>query len=248
MLPRLADFSPWYTAQLAVVLAGAALRLGDVAAARAHVEDTSRLAHELPEASVLAGWIGAVLGDMETLAESVVLPVSLTTAELRVLQLLPTHLSFREMAAGLHVSANTVKTHAHAVYRKLGASSRSEAVLKARECGLLGDAVEERRSSLAQMDAGDEARPDSLTAPELQVLRLLPSELSFAEIGARVGLSANTARTHADAAYRKLAACSRAEAVERARAVGVLDARAQWSTAGRSAASPASASRMSSSW
>ena len=45
-----------------------------------------------------------------------------------MLQLLPTHLSFREMAAGLHVSANTVKTHAHAVYRKLDASSRSEAV------------------------------------------------------------------------------------------------------------------------
>ena len=98
---------------------------------------------------------------METLAESVILPASLTTAELRVLQLLPTHLSFREMAAGLHVSANTVKTHAHAVYRKLDASSRSEAVLKAREGGLL-----------AQMAAGDEARPHSLTAREPHVLRL----------------------------------------------------------------------------
>jgi LuxR family maltose regulon positive regulatory protein len=155
MLPRLAGFSPWYTAELGVVLAGTALRLGDVAAARTHLEDAARLAHELPEAIALTDWIAAVLVDMETLAESVVLPASLTTAELRVLQLLPTHLSFREMAAGLHVSANTVKTHAHAVYRKLDASSRSEAVLKAREGGLLGDAVEERR------------------APELPGLRLL---------------------------------------------------------------------------
>ncbi len=155
LLPRLAGFSPWYTAELGVVLAGTALRLGDVAAARTHLEDAARLAQELPEAIALTDWIGAVLVDMETLAESVVLPASLTTAELRVLQLLPTHLSFREMAAGLHVSANTVKTHAHAVYRKLDASSRSEAVLKAREGGLLGDAVEERR------------------APELPGLRLL---------------------------------------------------------------------------
>ena len=46
----------------------------------------------------------------------------LTTAELRVLRLLPTHLSFREMGVDLHVTANTVKTHAHSVYRKLDAS------------------------------------------------------------------------------------------------------------------------------
>ena len=54
-----------------------------------------------------------------------------------MLRLLPTHLSFREMGADLHVTANTVKTHAHAVYRKLDASSRSEAVVHAREIGLL---------------------------------------------------------------------------------------------------------------
>ena len=40
-------------------------------------------------------------------------------------------------AARLHVSANTIKTHAHAVYRKLDVCSRSEAVLRARETGLL---------------------------------------------------------------------------------------------------------------
>ncbi len=222
MLRRLDEFSPWYTAELGVVLAGTALRLGDVAAARALVQDASRLARELPEATALADWIGGVLGDVDTLRVNVVLPASLTTAELRVLQLLPTHLSFREMAAGLHVSANTVKTHAHAVYRKLDATSRSEAVLKAREGGLLGDAAEERRPSVAALDAGDDARPDSLTTAELEVLRLLPTELSFAEIGARLRVSANTVRTHADATYRKLAACSRAEAVERARVVGLF--------------------------
>ena len=63
----------------------------------------------------------------------------LTTAELRVLRFLPSHLSFREIGGCLHVSANTIKSQAHAVYRKLGASSRSVAVERARALGLLDD-------------------------------------------------------------------------------------------------------------
>jgi LuxR family maltose regulon positive regulatory protein len=64
-------------------------------------------------------------------------PAALTMAELRILRFLPTHLSFREIGARLHVSTNTVKTQAHAVYRKLDVSSRSEAVSRAAEIGLL---------------------------------------------------------------------------------------------------------------
>jgi LuxR family maltose regulon positive regulatory protein len=66
-----------------------------------------------------------------------VTPATLTTAELRILALLPTHLSFREMGSRLYVSPNTVKTQAQAVYRKLDASSRSEAVARAHELGFL---------------------------------------------------------------------------------------------------------------
>ena len=65
------------------------------------------------------------------------LPASLTTAELKILQFLPTHLSFREIAERTFVSANTVKTQANAVYRKLDVCSRSEAVALARVLGLL---------------------------------------------------------------------------------------------------------------
>ncbi len=61
----------------------------------------------------------------------------LTTAEVRVLQYLPTHLSFPEIAAELFVSRHTVKTQALSSYRKLGAHTRSEAIAKARELGLL---------------------------------------------------------------------------------------------------------------
>ena len=57
-------------------------------------------------------------------------------AELRLLPLLTTHLSFREIAERLFVSRNTVKTQAISVYRKLGVSSRSEAIERATELGL----------------------------------------------------------------------------------------------------------------
>ena len=62
---------------------------------------------------------------------------TLTTAELRLLPLLTTHLSFREIAERLFVSRNTVKTQAISVYRKLDASSRSEAIDRATELGLV---------------------------------------------------------------------------------------------------------------
>jgi LuxR family maltose regulon positive regulatory protein len=62
---------------------------------------------------------------------------SLTPAELRLLPLLTTHLSFREIAEQLFVSRNTVKTQAISVYRKLGVSSRSEAIDRAVTLGLV---------------------------------------------------------------------------------------------------------------
>lgn len=46
-------------------------------------------------------------------------------------------LTLREIAAELHVSRNTVKTQVSAVFRKLGTHSRSGAVARARECGML---------------------------------------------------------------------------------------------------------------
>ena len=53
---------------------------------------------------------------------------SLTAAELRLVTLLPTHLTFREIGERLYVSRHTVKSQAMSVYRKLGVSSRSEAI------------------------------------------------------------------------------------------------------------------------
>ena len=64
---------------------------------------------------------------------------SLTSAEARLLPLLATHLSFREIGEHLFVSRNTVKTQAISVYRKFGVSSRSDAVARALDLGLIDD-------------------------------------------------------------------------------------------------------------
>jgi LuxR family maltose regulon positive regulatory protein len=61
----------------------------------------------------------------------------LSERELAVLQRFPGRLSQREIAAELYVSLNTVKTHARSIFRKLGVTSRAEAVRRARELGLL---------------------------------------------------------------------------------------------------------------
>jgi LuxR family maltose regulon positive regulatory protein len=68
--------------------------------------------------------------------------VGLTSAELRLLPFLATHLSFREIGEALYVSRNTVKTQAISVYRKLGVTSRSEAITRAVDLGLVEDAAQ----------------------------------------------------------------------------------------------------------
>ena len=63
--------------------------------------------------------------------------LALTAAELRLLPLLSTHMSFPEIAEEMFLSRHTVKAQAMSIYRKLGVSSRNQAVTRARELGLL---------------------------------------------------------------------------------------------------------------
>jgi LuxR family maltose regulon positive regulatory protein len=137
LLGELVDFAFWYQAEASVTLARASLRLGDLAGARALIADAERAARRA-EAEQLRLWIAdAKRHADDASAAAVAGSESLTTAELRILRFLPTHLSFREIGTRLYISANTVKTQAHAVYRKLDASSRSQAVARASKLGLL---------------------------------------------------------------------------------------------------------------
>ena len=64
--------------------------------------------------------------------------VPLTPAELRLLPYLQTHLTADMIAKRLFISVHTVKTEVKSIYRKLGVSSRDDAVRKATAVGLLG--------------------------------------------------------------------------------------------------------------
>jgi DNA-binding CsgD family transcriptional regulator/anti-anti-sigma regulatory factor/anti-sigma regulatory factor (Ser/Thr protein kinase) len=74
---------------------------------------------------------------VDTMRAEVLGASTLTAAELRLLPLLATHLTFREIGERLHVSFHTVKTQAMSIYRKLGVSSRSQAIEHAQQLGLL---------------------------------------------------------------------------------------------------------------
>lgn len=141
LLAELGDFSPWYEAECRIAQARAALRLGDARQARELMTEAGRRLQSSPGAKVALRWVDDCREQAEQSSTAAAgTDWSLTTAELRVLQFLPTHLSFPDIAERLYVSANTVKTHARSVYRKLDASSRGEAVARAREAGLLDQA------------------------------------------------------------------------------------------------------------
>ncbi len=133
-----ARIAPWNGVQARVVLARAYLLLGDAPAARVLLSEAQNLVKQVSDAPTLRARLDEAWRMAETLPVSTGAgPSALTTAELRVLQFLPTHLSFEEVGKRLCLSRNTVKTQAIAAYRKLGVSSRAEAVEQAHRCGLL---------------------------------------------------------------------------------------------------------------
>ena len=135
-LAMLRSTAPWLGLEARVVLARARAKLGDGGQARALLTEAQALSDDEPF-PLLRDWRDHTLTLLERLGSDPATGPALTTAELRTLQYLPTHLSLREIGERLHVSRNTVKTHTVSIYRKLEVASRSEAVARGRELGLL---------------------------------------------------------------------------------------------------------------
>jgi LuxR family maltose regulon positive regulatory protein len=112
------------------------LDLGDRPGAQEHAETARAALHGYPDPGMLTRRLAELAGRIGSLAD-----LDLTPAEIRILTFLPTHLSVKEVAARLHVSPATVKTHVSSVYAKLGATSRSDAVAKMEELGLQPDTI-----------------------------------------------------------------------------------------------------------
>ena len=127
---------PWLALETRLVLACTYAMLGDGSRARTLVREGQELEGTEP-GPLLARWRARVAAEIERAGECAVDGPDLTTAELRTLQYLPTHLSQREIGERLYITRNTVKTHTVAIYRKLGVTSRSGAVVRGRELGLI---------------------------------------------------------------------------------------------------------------
>jgi LuxR family transcriptional regulator, maltose regulon positive regulatory protein len=136
--PLLDHGIPWLTVQVGLELTRAHLALAEPGAARTVLTETEQILELRPH-------LGFLVEDARELRERVAASsgsdgawaMSLTGAELRLLPYLATHLMFPEIASRLFISRNTVKSEAVSIYRKLGVSSRSEAIERAVEVGLL---------------------------------------------------------------------------------------------------------------
>ena len=129
---------PHVAVQARIELTRVHLALADLAGARTLMGEIDELLQRRPGLGTLAGEAGTLrarLGNER--GASVPGASALTAAELRLLPLLSTHLSFPEIAAELFLSPHTIKSEMRSVYRKLAASSRNQAVTRARELGLL---------------------------------------------------------------------------------------------------------------
>src|SRR6266536_27112 len=136
--PVLTYALPYLAVQARIELARVYLALADPAGARTLMREVDEVFRLRPALGTLVGEAGEMRARLaKEGGPSAPEASSLTAAELRVLPMLATHLSFREIGAALSLSPHTVKSQAISAYRKLGASSRSQAVARCRELGLL---------------------------------------------------------------------------------------------------------------
>jgi len=135
---RVSGLSPWPLVHHLLVTSRVAVLAGDRALARTVLDEVMILL------SPFRDGMNAMTSRVTTLRKSQPPNPSprprtpiLTTSELKILRRLETTLTLREIADELYLSRNTVKTHTQSLYRKLGASSRSDSVRIAHDQDLL---------------------------------------------------------------------------------------------------------------
>jgi LuxR family maltose regulon positive regulatory protein len=130
---------PYHAVRLRLQLAKVYLAIADPGTVRQLVREIDDILAHRPALGTLADEVKDFRGVLAPGANSKpagTLP--LTPAELRLLPYLQTHLTADKIAERLFLSSHTVKTEIKAIYRKLGVSSRNDAVQRATAIGLLG--------------------------------------------------------------------------------------------------------------
>jgi LuxR family maltose regulon positive regulatory protein len=135
---RHSGISPWATVEILLRLAPVLLDTGDRPAAAALLADARQELTSLPDGA------GAQLARLDRLERrlagrprEVSLAGPLTEREAAVLRLLRGTLSLREIGQELYLSQNTIKTHTRAIYRKLGVTTRRDAITRGQDTGIL---------------------------------------------------------------------------------------------------------------
>lgn len=132
---RVPGISPWPTLEALLLLADVRLRLGDPGAGEP-LDEARDLLTALPDgADAQLARLRRLGRELAALSDgSTAEP--LTEREVTVLRLLRGTLTLREIGQQLHLSPNTIKTHTRVIYRKLGVSTRLEAVERGRRLGI----------------------------------------------------------------------------------------------------------------
>jgi LuxR family transcriptional regulator, maltose regulon positive regulatory protein len=134
--PLLVYSIPVVPVQALLELARVYVGLGDSGGADAALRQAEDVLAERPNLGVLPEQAGALRANLDQILDDSVGASALTAAELRLLPMLPTHLSLGQIADRLHLAHSTVKTQTNSIYRKLRVSSRGDAVIRSRELGL----------------------------------------------------------------------------------------------------------------
>jgi LuxR family maltose regulon positive regulatory protein len=138
-LPALSGALPYLAIQARLMFARCALALGDEASTRRRLDEIRELIRRSGNLDKFVPSADEVDGQLLEAEHKVAKDLRLTGAELRLIPLLATQLTFREIGEQLHLSQHTVKAEAISIYRKLGETSRSRAVERSRSLGLLPD-------------------------------------------------------------------------------------------------------------
>jgi LuxR family maltose regulon positive regulatory protein len=114
--------------------------LGDMAGARTVMREIDDLFRMRPDLGTLVDEVADLRAVLATDRGPLTATVSqLTAAEIRPLPMLTTHLTYQEIADELFLSKHTIHSQVRSIFRKFGATGRSEAILRSQELALLSE-------------------------------------------------------------------------------------------------------------
>ncbi len=135
--PQLTRAFPWFAVQTMIELARAFIDLADAGGARTILQQIDSVLRRRPRLGNLPQQVDELRPQVDGIRARRLRITAITDSELRLLPHLTSHLTFGEIGEVLSLSPHTVKTQAISIYRKLGVTSRTAAIERGREIGII---------------------------------------------------------------------------------------------------------------